>query len=194
MRMIGRFRPDAVPDVVIREMLTAATQAPSGGNRQPWRFIYVRNHQGKQRLHDIIMIEWCKQAEERRAQGLEPERNTFVGLMETHPLTEVPLVMVVLSTDRRDGVIGGEEGGNNAIQNLLLMARAHGLGGRITYAHLYNEEAIRSELGVPPDLDILAFIPLGYPLGVDGHRHGPKRRKPIEEIASEGRWSEAITV
>ena len=194
MRMVTQFRPDPVPDAVLHAVLDAATQAPSGGNRQPWRFIVVRDRGLKERLHDIITGEWRRQAQYRARAGLGPPGNTFVRALASSSLADIPVLLVVLSTDRRDQVVGTEEGVNNAVQNLLLTARAYGLGGRITYAHLYDEARIRSTLAVPDELDILAFIPLGYPLGTPGSRHGPKRRRPVSEIAHAERWGRPLAL
>jgi nitroreductase len=71
-----------------------------------------------------------------------------------------------------------------AVQNLLLAARAHGLGATLTIWHLFNEAGFRHILGVPKDYGIYALIPLGYPLG----NFGPVRRRSTEEILHWQRW------
>jgi nitroreductase len=192
-RAIRRFKPDPVPDAVLRRILEAACQAPSGGNRQPWTFLFVRSNEGKHRLHDLILAGWRDQAEEARMAGSPEPGGSFLKLMHQQPLTNIPVLLFILSSDRADGVVRNE-GPHNAIQNLLLAARAYGLGGVITFTHDHNEEAIRRELGVPDDRDIVALIPLGYPEGSPGQRHGPKRRKLLEEVAYEGRWGSPITI
>jgi nitroreductase len=71
-----------------------------------------------------------------------------------------------------------------AVQNLLLAARAHGLGATLTIWHLFNEAAFRRILGVPDDYGIYALVPIGYPLG----NFGPVRRRNVEEVLHWQRW------
>lgn len=72
-----------------------------------------------------------------------------------------------------------------ATQNLLLAARAHGLGATLTIWHLFREADFRRLLGVPDDHGLYALIPVGYPLG----RFGPVRRRPVEDVLHWDRWS-----
>jgi nitroreductase len=71
-----------------------------------------------------------------------------------------------------------------AVQNLLLAARAEGLGATLTVWHLFDERRFRDVLGVPADHGIYALIPIGYPLG----RFGPVRRRPVDEVLHWDRW------
>jgi nitroreductase len=71
-----------------------------------------------------------------------------------------------------------------AVQNLLLAARAHGLGATLTIWHLFREADFRRVLGVPKDHGIYALVPLGYPLG----RFGPVRRRPVADILHWEQW------
>src|SRR5262245_14196444 len=57
-RTVRRLRPDPVPDQLLRRVLTAATWAPSGGNRQPWRFVVVRDAERKRRLRELYLPLW----------------------------------------------------------------------------------------------------------------------------------------
>jgi len=72
-----------------------------------------------------------------------------------------------------------------AVQNLLLAARAHGLGATLTIWHLFREADFRRVLGVPNEMGIYALVPMGYPLG----NFGPVRRRPVAEILHWDRWS-----
>ncbi len=72
-----------------------------------------------------------------------------------------------------------------AVQNLLLAARAHGLGATLTIWHLFREADFRRVLGVPGDYGIYALVPMGYPVG----RFGPVRRRPVDEVVHWDRWS-----
>ncbi|CAB4549038.1 unannotated protein [freshwater metagenome] len=71
-----------------------------------------------------------------------------------------------------------------AVQNLLLAARAHGLGATLTIWHLFREADFRRVLGVPKDHGIYALVPVGYPVG----RFGPVRRRAVEDVVHWERW------
>lgn len=71
-----------------------------------------------------------------------------------------------------------------AVQNLLLAARAQGLGATLTIWHLFREADFRRVLGVPSSHGIYALVPIGYPLG----RFGPVRRRPVAEVVHWERW------
>jgi nitroreductase len=71
-----------------------------------------------------------------------------------------------------------------AVQNLLLAARAEGLGATLTIWHLFREAAFRQVLGVPKEYGIYALVPMGHPLG----KFGPVRRRPVEDVLHWDRW------
>src|SRR5439155_22533793 len=76
-----------------------------------------------------------------------------------------------------------------AVQNLLLAARAYGLGGCLTTIHLFREPQVKAVLGIPDDVDTYALVPIGYP----AQPFGPLRRKPVEEVAFRDEWGTALT-
>jgi nitroreductase len=76
-----------------------------------------------------------------------------------------------------------------SVQNLLLAARALGLGSTLTTIHRNNESAVKAILGIPEDVHTFAIIPLGYPLG----RWGEAPRKPVAEVAYRDRWQEPFS-
>ena len=71
-----------------------------------------------------------------------------------------------------------------AVQNLLLAARAHGLGANVTVWHLFNNADWKRALGVPDDVGIYAVIPVGWPEG----NFGPVRRRPVDDVLHWDRW------
>ena len=71
-----------------------------------------------------------------------------------------------------------------AVQNLLLAARALGLGAHITTGHLLAEAEWKRVLGIPEGVNALAVVPLGWPLG----RFGPVKRKPVGEVLHRETW------
>jgi nitroreductase len=70
------------------------------------------------------------------------------------------------------------------VQNLLLAARALGLGAAPTTLAMSDREAFRSVLGLPDNVEAFCLIPVGWPLG----RFGPVTRRPISEIVHRDRW------
>lgn len=71
-----------------------------------------------------------------------------------------------------------------AVQNLLLAARAHGLGANVTIWHVFNNADWKAALGVPSDVGIYAVIPVGWPMG----NFGPVRRRPVDDVLHWDRW------
>ena len=188
-RSIRRFKPEPVPDDVLRKVLEAAVQAPSGGNRQPWTWLVIRSPEGKKRLHELVLE--GRRKEEAAAAGGPMPPNTFADA-----LPHVGAVVLVCTPQGGSNPrsVGPAGAAYPAIQNLLLAARAFDLGGVITLGHRWNEDAIKAELGIPGDQVIVALVPLGYPERIDGQRHGKKTRKPVEETAFAERWGQAIGI
>jgi nitroreductase len=74
------------------------------------------------------------------------------------------------------------------VQNLMLAARALGLGTTLTTSHRCNEEKVKTLLGIPADVDTFCVIPVGYPLG----RWGEAQRRPVEELAYQDGWGRKL--
>jgi len=75
-----------------------------------------------------------------------------------------------------------------AVQNMLLAARALGLGATLTTLYLSFEKEAEAALGLPSDWHTYALIPIGYPLG----RFGPVRRVSLEEVVYADQWGRAF--
>jgi nitroreductase len=71
-----------------------------------------------------------------------------------------------------------------AVENLLLAARAHGMGACLTTWHLLAEDEFKKVVGIPAEVKTYAVIPLGWPLG----HFGPVRRRPVDEVIHPQRW------
>jgi len=201
-RAVRRLRPDAVPDAVLRRVLEAATWAPSGGNRQPWRAIAVRDAAIKHRLRELYEGPWTRYARgQRRALAQLPEATRAKGerrlLAADHlaaHLDEAPVIVVfcfnpelLAITDLslgRPSVVGGASV-YPAVQNLLLACRAEGLGCVLTTLLCMAEVELRPLFALPEPWCTAAFIPIGYPTG---RGHGPLSRKPLEEMVYLDRW------
>jgi nitroreductase len=75
-----------------------------------------------------------------------------------------------------------------AAQNLMLAARALGIGSCITTIHKFRDEQVKQLLGIPADVETAALIPLGYPLG----KFGRPPRRPVGEVAFADSWGQSF--
>jgi nitroreductase len=197
-RAIRRFRPEPVPEPDLATILWHASRAPSGSNRQPFRFLVLRDgpraREAKALLGRAFRDAWAvKRAEDGYAQGsgaddASPKARMaaamahFVDHFEATPV-------VVLACLRRYRAPAPTEGASvyPACQNLLLAARALGYGGVLTAWHQLVEDELRALLTIPDGVAISATIALGRPVG----HHGPVRRRPLRELVYEDEWEGA---
>lgn len=199
-RAMRRLKPDPVPDAVIRAVLDAAIRAPSGGNQQSWAFVVVRDPEvraGLQRIYKPC-IESLFQAGGRYARLLESDdpqtaqqarrlRDSALWLGEH--LHEAPVIVIAcLHTGGRPTDLATGSSIYPAMQNLMLAARAFGLGTTLTTIHRLRQDEVRTLLGIPDAVETAALIPMGYPRG----RWGLARRRPVEEVAFGDRWGRPL--
>lgn len=199
------FTDEPVPDAALFRILDAARFAPSGGNRQGWRVIVVREPAVRAQL-----AEWVKPvmrryvaetlAGESPYNALTASRVDDATVAKTplpdatwRPLVDAPVVLVVAldlarvtSFDRhlpRPGVVSGASV-YPFVWSLLLAARAEGYAGVLTTYVTPSEPAVRELLGLPDSFAVAATIPLGRPKRV----LTKLRRNPVAEFARLGRW------
>lgn len=192
MRAIRDFKPDPVPDDLLRKVIEAAGQAPSGGNRQPWKFIVIRGQQGKDKVAELVRIGQDRRpAAGNRPTGTAAPVADFAGLLRAAPV----LIIVCAIKPATEGpqTVGPFGQTFPAIQNLLLAARGLGLGGTITTSFREMEREFREYLRIPDNLTPTCLIPLGYPSGAGRNKHGRKSRLPVEEIAFEEKVGQRIS-
>jgi nitroreductase len=194
-RSMRRLKPDPVAADVIAKLIEAATMGPSGGNRQPWRWIVVTDQETRDFVGTLYRRAWDRYLtpEAHAILDNEPDspqgRNLKSARYLANHLAEVPVLIfacVRLYTDRaRKGqpMFGALY---PAIQNLCLAARAYGLGTCITTMHHVFGAEIDAHLGVPPEYSNAVLIPLGYPKG----RWGRPDRRPVSEVTYWQRWGE----
>jgi nitroreductase len=196
-RAIRRLRPDPIPDHHLAAILFAATRAPSGSNRQPFRFLVLRDGpvaaDAKALLGESFRRLWAaKRAEDGYDRGSGPDGSTPKGRMAQSMQQFVDgfesIPVVVLACLARYRAANPHEGASiyPACQNLLLAARALGYGGVMTAWHTAAEDRLRPLLRLPDEVFIAATIPLGRP---EGH-HGPVRRRPLGELVFDDAWGE----
>ena len=174
-----------------------ATRAPSGTNRQPTRFLVLRDGETAARAKEILgqgfREGWTrKSADAGYGSGSSLDPNSRKGRSKAamdyfvEHFEEIPVVVLACIVRYRKP--GPFEGGSvyPACQNLLLAARALGYGGVMTGWHAPVESELREVLGIPGGVGISATIPLGRPLG----SHGPVRRLPLADVVFDGVWGE----
>lgn len=197
-RAIRRYRDEAIPPEALRAMLFAATRAPSGSNRQPFRFLVLTDsdvaHRAKALIGGAARAMW--DAKERR-DGYDRGSGTDAASPKARMartmrhyvehLDSVPALVLACLVRYRAPY--PEEGASlyPACQNLLLAARALGYGGVLTGFHGAVEAELKELLAIPGDVSIAATITLGRPEG----GHGPVRRRPMDELVFADRWDDA---
>jgi nitroreductase len=194
-RSIRRYRPEPVPDDVLRAILFAASRAPSGSNRQPFRFVVLRDGP-KARAAKALVAEGAHAAwgDKRASDGYDSgsgvhdrsPKSRMADTMQAYVegFADVPvLILPCFLRYRRPNVTEGASI-YPACQNLLLAARALGYGGVFTGWQHAVEDRLRSLLGIPDEVVICGTITLGRPRG----GHGPVRRRPLGELVFEESW------
>jgi nitroreductase len=193
-RAIRRFKPNSVPQEAIWQMIDAAIRAPSGGNTQPWAFLVVTDPDKRRVLSDAVRA-GNTDAEERRreAESFDPTRRrmrmgsiAFRENVAAAPCLIIPcLVKPTSPTSDVNSLFAGSSI-YGAVQNMMLTARALGLGTLMTTFNIAIEPVIRKEFGLPDDAMPVAVIPVGYP--AEGERFGPTTRNPVESVTFWDGW------
>lgn len=163
-RSIRSYRADPIPEEVLNRVLEAARIAPSGSNRQPWRFILVQDEKVKRQL-----VPACGS-------------QSFIA--------EAPVVVVACGHNihyNRGGYMGEMSilvDVSIGFTHLILAARAEGLG--TCWIGAFNNDEVKRILKIPDDANVVAVTPLGCPK--DEKFREPSSRKGLEEIVSTDRF------
>ena len=197
-RAIRRYRDESIPEKDLRDMLFAATRAPSGSNRQPFRFVVLTDSEKAKQAKVLI-----KQGAESvwRAKKTNDQYDQRSGADSASPKARMARTMdsYVENFDKVPALIlpclvryrepTPMEGASvyPAVQNLLLAARALGYGGVITGFHRMVETELKNLLGIPEEVFVSCTVTLGKPKG----KHGPVRRRPMNELVYGDTWNES---
>lgn len=200
------FTDEPVPDEVVHDLLDVARFAPSGGNRQAWRVVVLRDPDLRRRIRDLYVLSWREYMAHVReglvpfaaggdgrwhgpAVDLEAARATPAPLPFADHLDEVPVLLLVAADLTRLAAVdnGLDRQGISAgasvypfVHNLLLAARDAGLGGVMTTVLARQEPAVREVVGLPDDHAVAALVALGRPV-----REVTKlRRAAVEEFTT----------
>lgn len=194
-RAIRRYRDEPVPAEVLRALLFAATRAPSGSNRQPFRFLVLTDGPDARQAKSLIGNSARELWGQKRAldgydqgSGAEPgspkQRAARAVESFVEHFEQVPVVILAALLRYREPLPAEGASVYPACQNLLLAARALGYGGTLTGWHHAVEPQLRRLLHIPDEVFLAATITLGRPAG----RHGPVRRRPMAELVYEESW------
>jgi nitroreductase len=191
-RAVRRLKTDPVPDALVLRLIELALKAPTGSNAQNWEFVVVRDPGVKARLARQNRRAFRLYAAlGRRVVGRDPKqlRMLDAAQWQADHLHETPVIVVaclrglripfpnMLSTSYYGSIFP-------SVQNLLLAARAAGLGAALITLPLWSTFAARRILGLPWNVTPCAVVPLGWPHG----RYGPTTRRPVGDVVSLDRF------
>jgi nitroreductase len=157
---VRAYKPDPVEDDKLQQVLAAARLAPSAANRQPFQLIVIHTAGREAELRRIYHRSWFSQA---------PLVICICGLPER-------------AWVRRDGQYYHYVDAAIAMDHLILAATNLGLG--TCWVAAFDVDAAREVLGLPDEVEPVAFTPLGYPAG----QPGPKERKALSELVRYESW------
>ena len=196
MRAMRRLKPDPVPLELVRKVLQAGVQAPSGQNKQPWKFIL---------LTEAAQKTWFAQ---HYAQALEsrfnlpldpatrkPARGQLSALYyQMDHMQDAPYLLLVcgkrdwpfkVAEADRVGLAPPNYGAvYPCVQNILLACRAVGLGAALTTMHQVFEDDLHAYLEIPEDYGVVVTMPIGWPMG----KFGPVTRTPAADCTFFNGW------
>lgn len=198
---VREFRLDPVPDEVLLGAIDAARFGPQGGNRQPVRFVVVRDAEAKRKMRDWYLVPWNAYL---RQLGESTERVDLGGKTLERAkhfadhMDEAPAIVVVCAELRSLHVTDGDLGRTSivggasvypTVQNFLLALRAAGVGSTLTTLLCAYEPQVKELLGIPEDFVTACHVVVGYPA-----RPFPEklRRRPAEEIVFSERFGRRL--
>ena len=183
-RSIRRFKPDPISLEDIHLIIEAAVKAPNGGNQQVARFLVITDR-ARIGSFGVLYHEawWAKRHDEGFADydALPRRFHPAAGLADA--MKDAPCIVLALAVKNgpADSVIP-------AVQNLMLAARAIGIGSVPTTLHPIVMDRVYAMLGIPRDVAFHFCIPLGYPEG----NFGPTVRKPTSETTFLNHWNTPV--
>ncbi len=194
-RSMRRLKTDPVPDELIARILYAGTGAANGGNNQKWRFLVVKDPAIKKAVqvwYKKAFDEWIgpRYASSAPPPGIDQARYSRQhGAVEylTDHYHEAPVWIVACLEDGPNPDRSQGASIYPAVQNMLLAARALGLGSTLTTRHLRFEKETEAALGLPPGVHSYAILPIGWPMG----KFGPTGRGKLSEFVFQDKWGQA---
>ena len=187
-RSIRKFRPDPIAAEDLHLLVEAAVRAPNGGNRQIGRFLVLTDRKVIREFGALYREAWwAKRLDEKgwtKPEDIPPEeKNSLLAAGLAEAMKDAPCVVLAyaLPPGHANSVIP-------AVQNLMLAARALGIGSTPTTLHPKVMDRVHALLGIPKDATFHFCIPLGYP----AERFGGSRRRPTAETTFWNRWGAPV--
>ena len=185
-----------VPDDVLLECLQLAVQAPTGSNRQGWRWLVIRDAAKKAALADIYRRaggEYLAAAAAQSDSASQSGRVMDSANYLAQNLQDVPVMVIPLIVGRMEELVGNTPGGGNltnaaaglmgsiipAMWSFQLALRSRGLGSVLTTIHLGLEEEAAELLGIPAHISQAGLLPVAYTKGTN---FKPAARPAVSEI------------
>lgn len=198
-RTIRRYTDEPVPEAALRAMLFAATRAPSGSNRQPFRMLVLTSGpkaaQAKRLIGAAARDAWADKrsrdaydtgsgaVEDSPKARMASSMQAYVDDFESVPVLVLPCLQRYRAPNPLEGASVYP-----AVQNLLLAARGLGYGGALTAWHVAVEDELRRLLEIPDDVLVAGTVTIGRPAG----SHGPVRRRPMRELVYSETWGTSV--
>lgn len=191
-RAIRRLKPDPVDDALVLHLIELALRAPTGSNQQNWQFVVVKDRGVKERLGRLNRRAWNLYGGigRRMYAGNEPMLRIMKAVQwQADHFADIPVLVVACLTGLRPfwpPVAATSYYGSiyPSAQNLLLAARAAGLGAALITLPLWSTFLARRALGLPWNVSPCAVVPLGWPLG----KYGPTTRRPVGDVVHVDRY------
>ncbi len=188
-RAIRYLKPDPVDPELIEKLIWAATRASSPGNSQGWDFVVITDPDAKASIGGAVADAMAGIFREPPADADRSVRlmlngaRALAGSLATAPVLVLVCGRMVYPPGNPDELLVWSAC-YPAAQNLIVAARALGLGATFTTFQRRAEQVVRGTLGIPDDVRMAALIPIGWP----DREHGPVSRKPVEEVIHWDRW------
>jgi nitroreductase len=193
-RAMRRLKPDPVPDELIRKILEAGICAANGGNTQRWRFLVIKDPAIKKAVQVFYKRAFDEIIGPRYESSAPPPGVTAERYKRQHAAVEyltdhyheAPVWIVACIESNAPPNRWGGASIYPAVQNMLLAARALGLGSTLTTRHLIYEKEAEAALGLPEGVHSYAILPIGYPMG----RFGPVGRGALADFVYQDKWGQ----
>jgi nitroreductase len=191
-RAIRRLKTDPVDDALVLHLIELALKAPSGSNAQNWEFIVVKDRATKERLGQLnrSMFRFYGGLGRRMARN-DPRMLKILDAVQwqVDHFGDIPVLVVACMRGFRmpfPPIVATSYYGSiyPSVQNLLLAARAAGLGAALLTMPLWSTFLARRALGLPFTVTPCAVVPLGWPRG----RYGPTTRRPVGDVVHVDRY------
>jgi nitroreductase len=191
-RAVRRLKPDPVDDALVLRLIELALKAPTGSNQQNWEFLVVKDPTVKRELGGLNRRAWNLYGGIGRR--LYRGNDAMLRIMkavawQADHFEEIPVIVVACLRGMRapwPPVAATSYYGSiyPSVQNLLLAARAAGLGAALITLPLWSTFLARRALGLPWSVTPCAVVPLGWPIG----KYGPTTRRPVGEVVHLDRY------